>query len=372
MNRYHKKTVLVTGGTGFIGCRLAERLALEERAHVRALVNKWCNAGSLCRSNVELTQGTVTDPAALDRSVAGCDLVFHCVGIGGDEKTCTDVNVNGTRNVLQVCAKNGVERVVYLSTVGVHGPFITEGLDETAPFVKLGTPYGDSKIEAEEVFWQYVKQGKIKGTVIRPTYVWGPRSAWFTIQPVEQMVKKRFYLVDQGKGACNAVHVDNVVDLVLLAGVNDAAIGEALLVTDDSRITWREFFQHYARMTAVEPASLPSVSSKPSRGLLLLNKLTRKNHQLGESVYASIADALIGKQYKPLRAPFKIFMILSAKLAEIVNELAPYSFWDLRKYSSTGFITIDKARKILGYTPRVSLNEGMRSCELWLRDQGYL
>src|SRR5262249_24756149 len=248
--------VAVTGGTGSIGSRLAERLAFEERARVRVLVHDWRKATWVSRADVELMLGDVTQPETLDPFVSGAAVVFHCVGIGGTPKRCRAVNVEGTRHVLEACARSSVKRIVYLSTIGVHGPHLFEGLDESAPFRCLGDPYADSKVEAEEVFWDFLARCPMEGTVIRPTYVWGPNSPNFTLDPLRAILSRRFHLVDGGRGRCNAVHVDNVVDIALRAGTHPAAAREAFLVRDPDRLTWGKFFGHYAAMTGVD-APLP-------------------------------------------------------------------------------------------------------------------
>lgn len=374
--RYKGKKILVTGGTGFIGARIAERLRLEEGADVAVLVNKWYNAAWVSRSDLQFVQADIKEPAAVEDVVNGADIVFHCVGVGGDRKTCMEVNVGGTRNVLEAAVKYDVKRVVYLSTIGVHGPFIQDGLSEESQFVSVGNPYGDSKIKAEEVFWEYIKKGSIKGTVLRPSYVWGPRSAWFTVQPVLDMARGKFFLVNGGSGACNAVHVDNVVDLALIAGENDAALGEAFLVTDGARHSWGEFFSHYAAMVGKKIEDFPSVDSNPAKSLKHVALKNVKKvigvSQLGaESLYSGMVMRFKGEKYKWFRAPFWLARVSLASSVEMLERFSPAPFldWDLKKFSSPGFVDISKADRLLGFKPEVSIENGMKECEFWLRDQ---
>jgi nucleoside-diphosphate-sugar epimerase len=378
VKRYLNKKVLVTGGTGFIGTRLAERLALEEGADVCVLVNNWFNAASVCRSDVMLIQGSVEEPQTLNEAMESVDIVFHCVGVGGDKDHCTRINVEGTRNVLEAAEGAGVERIVNLSTVGVYGPTITDGMDETAPVRRLGTPYGDSKIEADEVFMEFLKNSRIKGTTIIPTYVWGPRSRWFTVGPVMDMVNSSFYMVDDGAGACNAVHVDNVVDLMLVAGLRDKALGEAFLITDGTDISWREFFSSYAQIAGKDVMRFPSVYSKDElsgfKPMTSLRNMSRGLHRSFNAIYRGLFTTLGGDVFKPLRAPFWAVNLFFQKWADYMDRVTPeiYSWWELKKFSSPGHLNIDKAKRLLGYEPRVSIEEGMKGCEAWLRDQNYL
>ena len=123
MNYFKNKTVAVTGGTGFIGSRLAERLAFETGATVNVLVHTWNKATWVSRANVNLIQGEVTNKESLEPLLENVDITFHCA-MSGSPPLCHSVNPTGTRNVLEACEKYGVKRVVHFSTVGVHGPYI--------------------------------------------------------------------------------------------------------------------------------------------------------------------------------------------------------------------------------------------------------
>lgn len=373
MNKYENKKVLVTGGTGFIGSRLVERLTLEEKADVTVMVHDWRKATWVSRTNAKLVRGEITNPKDVDRIVKGHEIVFHCVGVGGDHAHCRKVNVGGTKNVLESCKKYNIKRIIYLSTVNVYGPELTNEHDEKAPFRKLGFPYPDSKIEAEELFWEFIERHNINGTVITPTYVWGPRSQWFTAQPVKDLINKRFYLVDEGSGACNAIYVDNLVDLILIAGYHPRAVGESFLLTDGEKITWREFFGHYAKMVNIDIENIPSVNSIiQRRGRLvsfiklkirscigfLTNIINRSENQ---------QSALI--KYG-LKAPRKLLNLNMKLLNHLHHE--PYDSWDLMKFSSAGFISIKKAEERLNYMPIKTVEEGMADCSIWLNEQNVI
>ena len=373
MKKYENTKVLITGGTGFIGSRLTEKLTLEEKADVTVLVHDWRRATWVSRTNAKLVQGDITDPSDVDKAVKGNEVVFHCVGIGGTQSTCRRINVEGTKNVLNACKKYNVKRIVYLSTIGVHGPSIEEGLDEESVFRSLGYPYADSKIEAEKLFWQKTNENGIKGTVIRPTYVWGPNSMWFTIQPIQNLITDKFYLVDEGKGACNAVYVDNVIQLILITGWHPNAIGQAFLVTDGERLRWRDFFGYYAEIANVDISCIPSIkSSALLKEKFLFNLKTRITQ--GINRLTTIIDMSDNR-----RSYFVIFTLKALRrcLRIIYKSLdgffpQPYNPWDIMKFSSPGFINITKAEKLLSFTPGISVQQGMKECAVWLKDQNYV
>ena len=167
-------TVLVTGATGFIGGRLAERLVVEHGARVRALVRNFGRAARLARYPIELVHGDLKSAESVERAVAGCDYVFHCAyGSDGEDDSRRVVNAQGTSHVLEAALQHRCKRVVHTSTVTVYGNTPDGPLDETAPRRKTGFAYGDSKIEAEEAALRYVTRG-LSVAVVQPTVVYGP------------------------------------------------------------------------------------------------------------------------------------------------------------------------------------------------------
>ena len=113
--------MLLTGATGFIGCRVAEILALRDGWQVRAVIHNPANASRLARLPVELIQGDLQDESSLREFVAGCDAVVHCaVGTAwGQRQEIFKVTVDGTRKLAEAALAAGVKRFVHLSTISV-------------------------------------------------------------------------------------------------------------------------------------------------------------------------------------------------------------------------------------------------------------
>ncbi|MGM9506785.1 NAD-dependent epimerase/dehydratase family protein [Larkinella sp. GY13] len=372
MKRYQGIKVLVTGGTGFIGSRLVERLAFEEGAEVHVLVNNWAKATWVSRFPVTLIKGSINSVSDLIAAMYGCSIVFHCVGLGGSMAEAMKINVEGTKAVLEAAHRQGVDRVVYFSSAVVHGPVIVEGMNEDAPQKQTDDAYADSKIAAEKMFWEKTSDFGIQGVILRPTYVWGPNSQYYTIDFIRQMQAKNFVLVDEGKGNCNAVHVDNVVDVAILAGQHPKAINKSFLITDGEDLTWRQFYEYYANMVefplgkAISVNSKHNVWSKSAYALKYFLAQTR-------DILTTISNKLEPHARQPTRliikAPRKL---VKMALKSIERRYPEITDWDLKAYSSTGRIDLSRLKNLLNYTPRKSVKQGMSECEIWLRDQNYI
>jgi nucleoside-diphosphate-sugar epimerase len=327
------KRVLVTGATGLIGRRLVERLCAQDGVVIRALVRDPMKAKALHAPSVEIVLGDITRPETLREAVAGCQVVVHCaarVTERGRWDEFWESNVEGTRHVLEAAARAGVERFVHVSSIAVYGLFPRDGTDESFPYHPCGNAYCDTKIEAEKLAFEYHRRRGVPLVVLRPGIVYGPRSQHWTIRIIELLKANRLFLLGRADGICNHVYVDNVVDALSLALANDAVLGEAFIITDGRATTWREFFGYYAQMLGRK--AVPHLPAAPAKLLL---------HLLG---------GIFRLRGHP--PPF------SPKIVEYLHHRAVFR--------------IEKARERLGYTPRISLEEGMRRTEEWLREAGYL
>ncbi len=370
IGKYNNKKVLVTGGTGFIGSLLAERLKIHENADVRVMVHNWHRAAYVSRFDVELIQADITNYDQVDEAIEGCDYVFHCVGIGGPE--AMNINAQGTQNVVKASVKHKVKRIVYLSSLVVHGEKISDGMTADAPFKSYGDEYADAKIEAEKRFWTLTSEAKIEATVIRPTYVWGPMSEWFTIEIIKQMNEDRFYWVDNGSGSCNAVYVENVIDLAIICGQHHNAIGESFLITDDEKKNWQYFYGKYAQMLKLDISSFPSIPLLDGSYRKFLKTAKTKLTKVISDMWDKV---IVIEQTRPfyskwvLRAPRKLFKIL---LNLVLKRLPEKSKSEMAIYNFQGFIDITKTKELLEYKPRYSIEKGMARTKEWLEDQNFL
>lgn len=327
------KRALVTGATGFIGGHLARRLQAHEGVHVRALVRDPGRAANLQDLGIELLQGDITDLEACRRACQGMDLVFHAaayVGEGGDWEAVRRVNVQGTENLLQAAVEAGVQRFIHISTCAVYGSLQAFGIDESFPLRRRGDPYGDTKVEAEEAVWRVHREQGLPVVVARPSQVYGPGSREFTIRPVQAIQEGKMVLIDGGRHLCKPIYIDDLIDGLVLCATHEAAVGEAFNFTNDAPVPWKTFFGAYGRMLGVD--RFPSLPY-PAAWLVAL--------------------------------VFELRAALQGRRAN-VNRKA------VQALRSTNSFSNRKAKAILGWQPSVSLEEGMRRTEEWLRREGFL
>jgi nucleoside-diphosphate-sugar epimerase len=326
-------SVLVTGGSGFIGGRLAERLATEEGVRVRAMVRNVKKAERLRKFPLEIVQADLLDLGSLRDAVNGCDLVFHCAALvreTGNRNEFFRTNVEGTENILKVSSEAGVKKFIHFSSVAVYGMNPPERTDETTAYQPCGNLYFDTKIAAEKAVRAAHQEGRLPVVVIQPANVYGPNSSPWTIRPIKLINSGQMILINGGRGLCNYVYIDNLIDATLAATKRDPSVGQVYLISDGVAVMWKEFFGCYAQM-----AGKPKIRSVPEG--------------LGRAVALGmeIASRLTGKPPKITR--------------EAVNYLTRQARF-----------SIEKARRELGYQPRFSLEEGMKLTEQWLREAGYL
>ncbi|MEW5867853.1 MAG: NAD-dependent epimerase/dehydratase family protein [Chloroflexota bacterium] len=323
----------ITGATGFIGSHLARRLLTTEGYAVRALVRNPGEAAWLAELGAELVPGDITQPDSYTQAVQGCQIVFHTAGWvseRGTRQQVWDVNVTGTQHVVNAALAANAQRFVHTSSCSVYGSRQAFDIDERTPTRLTGKLYGDSKIAAEEIVFRAYYQNKLPVVVARISQVYGPDSKQFTIRPVEVIQSGKMVLIDKGRHLCKAIYIDNLVDALLLCARVDAAVGEAINLTENPPVPWSEFFGAYARMMGIQ--SLPSLPYP----------------------IAWLAGLLFEIQ------------------AKMKGKRASFSRGAVQSLRSSNSFSNQKARDLLGWEPAISLEEGMRRTEAWLRQQGYI
>jgi dihydroflavonol-4-reductase len=258
---------VVTGGTGFVGAAVVRRLVAAGHA-VRVLARPGNDRRLLTGLPVDTVDGDLTDAASLGRCLQGCHLLFHVAAMyslwARDRRQFYEVNVQGTRRILEAAAQAGVSRVVYTSTVGALGIRRDghPGTEDTPVCLEnIVGDYKRSKFLAEEVAREFARQG-LPVVIVNPSTPVGPGDIKPT--PTGQMIVdflrgKMWAYLDTG---LNLVDVDDVAAGHLLAAERGKAGERYILGGRD--LTLREIFQILGRIAGLRP---PRV--KVSAGLIM-------------------------------------------------------------------------------------------------------
>lgn len=247
----------MTGGSGFIGGRLIERLRADGH-EVRALARSDAAAARVRERGAEPVSGDLSDPAALRAGAEGCELAFHAAAALGDwgkREEFERGNVEGTRNVLEACAGAAVKRLVHVGTEAAllaGQPLVN--VDETAPLrPDSAALYSSTKAKAEALVLQANRAG-FETVVVRPRFVWGRGDTTLLPTMTEMARKGQFAWVGGGNHLTATTHVDNTVEGLVL-GAERGQPGNAYFVTDGDPVVFREFVSELLRTQGVEPTT---------------------------------------------------------------------------------------------------------------------
>lgn len=322
--------VLVTGANGFIGSTLCEAL-IKRNYKVRGLVRKTSDLRFVQDLDIELVCADLSDKHSLAKATKGVDIVYHIAALvndWGSLKLFREMNVEGTRNILEAAVSSKVKRFVYVSTLVVHSFLDKTDMTEESPVTPPPFPYCISKKEAEEVVMEFYVRYKLPITIIRTGDVIGPKDRTFFLKMVKALERGIIPYLNQGRSLFAFTYVENLVDGIILAGNSEKAIGQTYVITDGIKITWKEFFDMLTKEMGV-PKPFFSVSSKIIYPL---------------AFFLEIAYKLLGIKQRP---PVTRYMISHAE--------------------KNVHFSIEKARRELNYQPRISLIEAIRRMVEWYR-----
>lgn len=322
----------MTGATGFIGCALAKKLA--DSGHtVHALFRSKSKTVPLRHPNIHLFKGDILDPKSLHRALKGCQYVFHTAALTKiwtrNPQLYHDINVKGTKNMMEAALNSGVKKVVMTSTAGVFGPSPTDAVNEkTTRKTECFTEYERTKEEADSLALDYLKKG-LEVVLVHPTRVYGPgliKESNSTTKLIKLYLKGRWPIIPgNGKKTGNYVYIDDVVQGHILA-MKKGRSGEKYILGGENA-SYLKFFES-------------------------LRQVSQKNYPLMKLPVALITV-------------FSRVMKISAKMFHLYPFITPEM---AQKLCQNWPVSHQKAYQELGYRP-VSLKQGMKKTIHWLEDK---
>ena len=324
--------VALTGASGYTGGRLLEAL-LARGDEVAVLVRPRSLSNRAKSPATTVVEGVLGDAAAAARLVAGADAVIHVAAVyrtaGHPDSYYREVNVVGTERLLEAAARTGVRRFVHTSTVGVHGHVERPPADESAPFAP-GDIYQATKAEAERLALDFHRRRGVPVAVVRPGAIYGPGETRL-LKLFRAIARGRYAIVGTGRTFYHPVFIDDLVDGFLLALDRPEAVGESFLVCGPSYVAQTD---------------LAALVAKHTGGRVLPFRIPARPIQWAGDLVEAIC------------VPLGIEPPLHRRRVD---------FWT----KSRGF-TIEKARRLLGYAPKVDLDEGIARTAAWYRKAGWL
>jgi 2-alkyl-3-oxoalkanoate reductase len=328
---------LVTGATGLLGSHIVEQLRLRNRP-VRAIVRRNSDTGWLKTQGVECVEGDLSDRAALQKACTGVTTVYHAaarVGDWGPWEDFVKITIEGTRNLAEAASVAGCQRFIHISSISAYGHPNQEGLvlDETAP---LGTNlhkwsyYSRAKVKAEQNLWAMHKNGKFPLTVIRPSWLYGPRDRATIFRLARMLRDRKVKILGDGENRLNVVYAGNVAEGCILAADSAKALGQAYNLCNDGEMRQKQ----WQNMLAAELGAPPVTKHVPY------------------AVAYNVAFLLecIGHAFKLKKPPM----------------ITRYAVWLMGRRC---YFSAEKARRELGWKSTVSYEEGVKKTIAWLREQ---
>lgn len=321
----------MTGASGFIGSHLAERL-VNDGFQVRALVRRSAGTSLLRSLGVEIVMGDLRDSPALETALTNCSQIYHLAARTTTSRATrneyyTD-NVQGTENLCRAAVKAKIAHFVHGSSAGIYGLFLDVPVDE-ASRANPNSFYRHSKYLAEKIVLDYHRNHNLPVVIARLSSVYGPRSDnWRKL--FQDVSAKRFRMIGSGKNRIQMGYVSDIVDGLRLCADIPGIEGRDYILTGNESVSVKHFVDLIADEAGVEK-SFPKIPSAPFYPIRLLGNLA-----------------------------FRIF------------------HWEMPWTHQTDFFLTDKvfsitkAKSDLGYSPKVTLKEGIKQTMKWYRENGYI
>jgi nucleoside-diphosphate-sugar epimerase len=326
------QTYFITGATGFVGSHIAEA-SVARGLGVSTIARSGSDSALLERLGATIHRGDLADANLVRRAVEGADVVVHCAAKVGDWGPVEDyrgVNVEGLRTLLEACRGRPLRCFVHMSTLGVYAARHHYGTTESEPLpADHMDGYTQTKLEAERLALQYQREHGVPVVVLRPGFVYGPRDRTVMPKLIDNLRRRKLRYLGSSKRAMNTIFVSNLVDAVFLVVERPEAVGQIYNLTDDEAVSKRRFIEAIA-------AGMDLPKPRPFSPPLWLARF--------------IARGMERKARQRGTAP---------KLTQAGIKLLGLNL----------DFSIEKAKRDLGYRPRVNFDQGMRETMAWYKQK---
>jgi nucleoside-diphosphate-sugar epimerase len=326
---------VITGASGLVGGHVAEA-CLRRGWPIHLLARPASDLRAVeTQPGVTVFRGELHDAALVRRALNEVDAVIHCaakVGDWGSLDEYRQANVEALRVMLDACKGLGLSRFIHLSTLGIYPAQHHYGTDESMPPPKEHRDaYTQSKVESDLLALQYQRDFGVPVVVLRPGFIYGPGDRTLMPRIIANLRAGVIRYPGGGRQALNTIFVRNLVDAIFLALDNESAVGQAYNLTDGERITKRQFIEK-----VTDALGLPRPTRTP-----------------------------------PLWLAWTVTWFYE-KFAQLTGarEAPAYNFARLKFMGLNLDFSIEKAKRELGYRPRVTFDDGMAETLAWYRAQG--
>jgi nucleoside-diphosphate-sugar epimerase len=326
-------TALVTGAAGFIGAQVVNEL-LARGTRVRALVRKPAQADALRERGVDVRLGDVRDMTCVADAVRDADVVYHCAALVGPGFSRTEiyaVNRDGVARTLEALRRVGRGRFVFLSTLNVLGTRNLKQAAEDTPQRRSSDPAADVKIEAERLVTEYGARHGVATVVVRPGVVYGPGDRHNLPKLIAAIERGKFAYIGSRDNLVPLAHVRDAAQGLILAGETPAAVARTYHITDGERVTIGELVDALADLVGAPRPTKVLPYLVPYAGCLFFEWLAR---------------------------------------LRLYHGPAPIGRNSLRFLGTSRDVDISRARKELGFEPRVVWRAGVQEVVRRLKETG--
>lgn len=320
---------VVTGASGFLGGRLAQLLA-ERGADVTVLARRTSDLSHLGDISVHVVTGDLRDAASLGNAVRDATHIFHCAACSTDWaplKTYVEANIDGTRNLLAAArGARALQRFIHVSTTDVYG-YPEVPCSEDGPLIETELPYNRTKLQGERLVWEAIRTEGLNATIVRPGTIYGPRGKDFTVDIAALLRGRLMATIDGGVAPAGFIYVDNVAQAMMDAATSPSTNGQAYNLVDGTRATWREYLAQFAARLGTRPPWI----NLSFRSAMILAAAMEAPHRY------------LGLRGKPLLTRHAVYLL-----------------------GRNGEFPIQKARTDFGFSPLISMEEGLDRSVAWL------